>query len=316
MDISIIITAYNKGPYIRECLEGVLNQDFQGELEIILADDCSTDNTHGEVHALIEHPNFVKVKYIKHSRNKGLMGNFIWALSRAKGSYIALCDGDDKWIAMDKLSTQFSILEKFHEIIGVGTREEIIDTRNSRNKVKYSDLYIEYSGSQKIPKNDFFYPNVLPFHTSTLMFRNLDSIQRKLRDFRFVKMGNDIALYLILNNYGDLFFLDSSTVNRSHNELGITNDSQMRSAEIALNFYLIYSVSSRFYSLESKDKLLSIRNFYRDYSKKKYINANMFLLSGEFFYYLKFGILDIINFVFDVIRKKIRNKWTLWTNRF
>ena len=85
MELSVIITSFNKGSYIRECLLGVLNQDFQGEIEVILADDCSTDSTQEEVQMLIEHPNFATVKYTRHSRNKGLMENFIWALNQASG---------------------------------------------------------------------------------------------------------------------------------------------------------------------------------------------------------------------------------------
>ena len=45
VDVSILVLAYNHAPFIAECLDGLLAQDFAGEVEILIGEDCSTDST-------------------------------------------------------------------------------------------------------------------------------------------------------------------------------------------------------------------------------------------------------------------------------
>lgn len=310
MNISVIITAYNKGPYIKDCLLGALNQDFQGGFEIILADDCSTDNTKEIVESLCDHPNYDKVEYTRHVANKGLMGNFIWAIHQAKGKYIALCDGDDYWSLPNKIQLQFNVLEEHTNCIGVGTRENIIDTRNIETKINYTDMYFDYSEDCIIEKEHFFSAKKLPFHTSTLMFRNLEVVRLKLARFGFVKIGNDIVLYHILNTQGNLYFLNSVTVNRFHNPSGITVDSENRRVEIGLNFYFLYEECGRLYKdLDLRKKLTAINVRYRNSSLKKYVNRDLSIVLIEVSYYLKKGKFSIMRFALNVFKEKLKLKF-------
>ena len=103
---------YGHEKYIREAIEGVLMQEGDFELELIVANDCSPDDTDTVLHAILkEHPRASCVRYFKHEENKGMMPNFVFALQQATGKYIALCDGDDYWTDPYKLQKQVDFLE-------------------------------------------------------------------------------------------------------------------------------------------------------------------------------------------------------------
>lgn len=110
--VSVVMITYGHEKFIREAVEGVLMQNCDFEVELIIADDKSPDNTEKIVRDIIEnHPKGNWIKYTKHFQNKGMIPNFMWALEQAKGKYISLCEGDDYWNNPFKLSKQIRFLE-------------------------------------------------------------------------------------------------------------------------------------------------------------------------------------------------------------
>jgi len=110
--ISVIMLTYNHEAFIQQALEGILAQDIDAELEVIVADDCSTDNTNKIVSQVITaDPKGECIRYFRHDENKGLMANFVWSLKQAKGKYVAFCEGDDFWIDPLKLKNQQNFME-------------------------------------------------------------------------------------------------------------------------------------------------------------------------------------------------------------
>lgn len=85
--ISVVITAYNYGKYIKEAIESALNQTYK-DIEVIVIDDGSTDNTE-------EICNAYPVRYIKQN-NRGLPSARNTGIMNAKGEYILFLDADDK----------------------------------------------------------------------------------------------------------------------------------------------------------------------------------------------------------------------------
>ena len=82
--VSVLIPAYNHENYIKECICSVINQTYQN-LEILISDDCSTDNTAKEI-------NKIKDKRIKKyfsKENKGVVYSINKLLEHASGDYIA-----------------------------------------------------------------------------------------------------------------------------------------------------------------------------------------------------------------------------------
>jgi len=111
-NVSVVMITYMHEAFITDAIEGVLMQEVDFPIELIIADDSSQDNTENIVKKITnEHPNGNWIKYIKHKTNAGMIPNFIWALKQAQGKYIALCEGDDNWIDPYKLKKQVDSLE-------------------------------------------------------------------------------------------------------------------------------------------------------------------------------------------------------------
>ena len=111
--VSVVMITYGHEDYIAEAIEGVLRQVVDFPVELIIADDCSADNTESIVQGFIQnHPNGHWINYTKHEKNKGMIPNFLWALEKAEGEFVALCDGDDYWTSSNKLQIQVNFLVK------------------------------------------------------------------------------------------------------------------------------------------------------------------------------------------------------------
>jgi len=106
--VSIIMPVYNGEKYIEQSINSVLMQTYK-DIELIICDNNSTDNTINILNSYKKHQN-VKIvhctkKGVSHARNK--------ALSHVTGKYIAFLDGDDLWYK-EKLETQINFMEKFN----------------------------------------------------------------------------------------------------------------------------------------------------------------------------------------------------------
>ena len=105
--ISVLIVSYNYGRFLRACIESVLAQTCSEELEIVLVDDGSTDDT---AELLREFPR-VRCVYQNHS---GVAAARNRALREASGDYIAFLDADDLW-RKEKLALQLNYLREHPE---------------------------------------------------------------------------------------------------------------------------------------------------------------------------------------------------------
>ncbi|QYJ98958.1 glycosyltransferase family 2 protein [Shewanella alkalitolerans] len=111
--VSIICTAFNHFHYIESALNGFLNQVTDFPFEVIINDDCSTDDTLRIIEEYREsYPNIIKV--IKHEMNQHSQGisPLYYLLPEVRGDYVAICEGDDYWINATKLQKQFDCLEE------------------------------------------------------------------------------------------------------------------------------------------------------------------------------------------------------------
>ena len=112
--VSILCITYNHEQFIRKCLESLVSQECDFDFEILIHDDASTDGTQAIIKEFQQkYPEIVKP--ILQTENQWSIRpsgiNLRFNYPRAKGKYIALCEGDDYWIGNDKLQKQVAFLE-------------------------------------------------------------------------------------------------------------------------------------------------------------------------------------------------------------
>ncbi len=104
--VSIVMPSYNTAQYIKQSIESILAQTYTA-WELIIVDDCSTDNTD---EAVSEFLSDTRIRYIKNDRNSGAAVSRNRALREARGKWIAFLDSDDLWMP-DKLEKQIEFME-------------------------------------------------------------------------------------------------------------------------------------------------------------------------------------------------------------
>ena len=92
--ISFIVTCYNKEPFIQECLLSITEQTYLNK-ELIVVDDCSTDNSLEIIEKFKDSVPDIPFKIIKNETNKGQLATFIEGIKVAEGEFVTLTDGDD-----------------------------------------------------------------------------------------------------------------------------------------------------------------------------------------------------------------------------
>jgi glycosyltransferase involved in cell wall biosynthesis len=128
--ISVCVVAYNHGRYIGECLASVVGQQVDADLEILVGDDCSTDETPKIIAAYAaKHPRLVHAVF--HPKNIGGTKNYQVLIGKAKGDYIAHLDGDDYWLA-GKLAEQIAFLEENRNCVAVCANAIVISDSGER----------------------------------------------------------------------------------------------------------------------------------------------------------------------------------------
>jgi glycosyltransferase involved in cell wall biosynthesis/SAM-dependent methyltransferase len=129
--VSVLVLAYNHEPYIRQALESALEQRTDFPVEIVVAEDASTDGTAGIVTALAaEHP---AIRPMFRARNAGMQVNLREGWATCRGRFIALLEGDDYWTDPAKLQRQVDFLAAhpssslvFHRVVEVDESDRIL----------------------------------------------------------------------------------------------------------------------------------------------------------------------------------------------
>lgn len=186
--VSIVMITYAHESYIQQAITGVLEQECDFEIELIVSNDCSPDKTNSIVHQIIKtHPKSYFVKYTNHRKTKGMIPNFIWALKQAKGKYLAFCEGDDYWTDPLKLQKQVDFLEKnpdynicFHKVQLYNQKDQIFTNDTITRQVPDSTDMTELAKGNYI-------------HTPSVLLRNNFSLPNW---FSKVPVG-DWSLYMI-----------------------------------------------------------------------------------------------------------------------
>lgn len=115
--VSVLIPVFNVAAYVKEALQSIQNQTYQN-LEIIVIDDGSSDDTYSIVEELSKHDE--RVLLYKNDKNLKIVKTLNKALSLASGEYIARMDGDDS-SELDRINVLLDFIEEHPEFDIVGT---------------------------------------------------------------------------------------------------------------------------------------------------------------------------------------------------
>ena len=117
--VSICCLAYNHEKYIRKALEGFVNQKTNFKYEILIHDDASTDGTADIIREYqAKYPEIIKPIYqTENQHSKKVRVSFTYQYPRAKGKYVAWCEGDDYWCSDTKLQEQVDVMERNPDVV-------------------------------------------------------------------------------------------------------------------------------------------------------------------------------------------------------
>jgi glycosyltransferase involved in cell wall biosynthesis len=208
--VSVLVITYNHEKFIQQCLESILKQKCSFKLEIIVSNDCSSDNTNNNILCVINNSDSSNlIKYYNHTENKGMKNNFIWTLNQCKGKYIAICEGDDYWTDPLKLQKQVDFLEENINFGGIANNSYVL--------LDNGKLYpFGIRKSRKLKMKEIV--RCRQFATGSLLFRNnlkIPAIFSKL-------IAGDTPLFIFIQTKAPIYYDDRITSVYRRGQQGIT----------------------------------------------------------------------------------------------
>lgn len=193
--VSICCITYNHEKYIEEAIDSFLMQETNFPFEVVIGEDCSTDNTRKIVEKYKEmYPNIIKL--IISDNNVGMQANGQRTMDACKGEYIAACEGDDYWMDAEKLQIQKDFLESNPEYIICYTDVEAFNENG---------IIQDYIGGATKDLTADELKKATPINTLTTMYRNIMK-DKFSAEFKASKYG-DLFIWSILGYYGNGKFL-------------------------------------------------------------------------------------------------------------
>ncbi len=204
--VSIFCVSYNHEKFIAQALDGFVMQQTDFNFEIVISDDCSTDNTKKII-------NEYKTKYPKLFRdvspreNIGMQKNWIHTLAACNGKFIALCEADDYWTDPYKLQKQVDFMEQHKDCALTYHPVEVINNEELNRSYPYDN-----------PKDVAYTSDVIMSHfipTCSVML-TAKSVS-KLPLWIIKARSFDIALEMVVSLSGEILYIsDSMAVYRQH----------------------------------------------------------------------------------------------------
>lgn len=248
--ISIIMPSYNTANYIEASIESVRHQTYEN-WELIIVDDCSTDDTDEVVRPFLSDR---RIRYLKNEQNSGAAISRNRALREAKGKWIAFLDSDDLWLP-EKLEKQVAFMEQNGYHFSYTNYEEI--------NMAGEKTGVRVTGPKKITKTGMFnycWPGCL-----TVMY---DAETVGLIQIADIKKNNDYAMWLKVCRKADCYLLDECLAQYRKGRAGSVSTYGIRTM-IGWHYKL-------FHNVENQNVLKSVINTGRNlvfgfYKKKKYV---------------------------------------------
>ena len=262
--MTIVVLTYNHQKFITDCLNGIFNQDINFDIEVIISDDYSTDNTNSLVSDFIKShkKNHLNFTHLKSDKNFGPRINFNKVMSKVKSNYVAICDGDDFWHSPSKIKIQYNKLRKNNNLALCCHNYDFISEDNTvlKNKKKYQEFIFK--------RNMIFGANAINVQPSTVFFKYYPDV---FTNPSINSTGFNYDLNRLLTK-GDGLYLKSSLCNYRVNENG--------------QFYSKTLVKRLEIALTNQIQIYFDKDFTDTKTRTKVIFNAIFLISHAFFFLL------------------------------
>lgn len=215
--VSVIMPSYNTSQYISQSIQSVIDQTYKN-WELIIVDDCSTDNTDEIVKGFDDD----RIRYFKNETNSGAAISRNRALREAKGKWIAFLDSDDLWLPQ-KLEKQIDFMKK------------------NDYKFTYTDYKIQlngkwlpyiYTGPNIVTKRKLY--NYCYFSTITVMY---DREFVGLVQIEDLKKNNDYAMWFKIVEKSSCFRLPECLSCYIKHDASISSGSKLK---LIKHHYILY----------------------------------------------------------------------------
>lgn len=198
--ISVCCITYNHQDYIEDCIRGFLKQELTYNVEFLIHDDASTDQTQSLIKSLVGNDH--RFKLILRKKNIKSTGKAIFPLlfKEAQGKYITMCEGDDYWTDALKLQKQVDFLEGNLDFSICFHRVQILE--NCLLKSDDNDV-TEKRFNKIIEKNRIGVNELIEvgnfIHTPSVVFRKSSLPKLMPFELSYSTVG-DFFLYILLTN--------------------------------------------------------------------------------------------------------------------
>lgn len=162
--VSIVMTSYNRAHYIGQAIDSILAQKCNFPFEIIIGDDCSSDNSRALLQSYKDKYPEIFVLNLQ-QKNVGFGPNWASTCKLARGKYIAFLDDDDYWCDESRLQEMVDTMEADHSIGLVYTNRYILDVESGE---KHS---ADISMPEGVDMVDYLHTKGFPILFSTSMIR-------------------------------------------------------------------------------------------------------------------------------------------------
>jgi glycosyltransferase involved in cell wall biosynthesis len=252
--LSVACITYNHENYISQAIESWLMQKTDFDIEIIIGEDCSNDNTRAIIERYWQkYPDLIRV--ITSETNVGMMPNFIRTLEACQGKYIALCEGDDYWTDPLKLQKQVDFLENHseymlcsHNVDIINDGVDILSSSLSLSKDHYE--FEELLGTSMAATCSFVFRNIFWKNNYLSIFLNSGSF------------SGDKILVCILAEQGPAKYLDDKMAIYRRHAGGV-------------------SLTKYFFSIQSTIVFLKYINAFYDYKYNSIVKDKLVMWYGR-----------------------------------
>lgn len=213
--ISVVIPSYNRADTVGQTIGSILAQKVDADIEIVIGDDCSTDNAREVLLKYKEqHPDTIKLLF--YEQNMGLGANWATCVKACKGKYICNCDNDDYWHNKHKLQIQLDYMESHPECNICITNHR---THNrTTGEIKECEANIDHTDIQLSMWGRSNFCNATIMYRADFMKAHLDLDEFIKRRFSL----QDWPAWVILTGYTDIDVLPESTATFGIETISIT----------------------------------------------------------------------------------------------